>query len=524
MKKLLSVLMVLSMLIVSSAAMAEEPYKLMIGRSVDPNQGFVNGDTIDDNIWYREIESRLGIDVENEWTVMSGEYNTKLNLSIASGEIPDMLYVNNQTQLNTLVEAEMVADLTEVYEQYASEKTKAFMTGDGGAALDICTYDGKLYALPNMNATVYNVSLLWIRQDWLDNLGLSRPETMEDVINIARAFTTDDPDGNGVDDTYGLAFSQTLFDGTTSLTGLFNSYGAYPDHWVRLEDGTLGYGNIQPAAKEALAAMASMYQEGLIDPDFAVKDTAKVQEEVQGKKFGMLFGRNWSNYGCGTVDDVWCNWLVMPVPSANGEEVTYSVYNSANGYHVIRAGYEHPEALVEIMNLYIDIVYGDQAAGNTMITDYDENGNRIGISSLAPVSTLLPNAQTVTALEQLVKAVDSRDASLLEGCLTETDKFEPSVAYLDNHDTTYYGQYYQYVSFKVTVEEIGMDALMENAFTGTTPTMDEKGSILDDYTRQMYTKIIMGEEPIEAFDTYVSKWNAMGGADITAEVNAIAGK
>ena len=240
MKKLLSVLMVLSMLIVSSAAMAEEPYKLMIGRSVDPNQGFVNGDTIDDNIWYREIESRLGIDVENEWTVMSGEYNTKLNLSIASGEIPDMLYVNNQTQLNTLVEAEMVADLTEVYEQYASEKTKAFMTGDGGAALDICTYDGKLYALPNMNATVYNVSLLWIRQDWLDNLGLSRPETMEDVINIARAFTTDDPDGNGVDDTYGLAFSQTLFDGTTSLTGLFNSYGAYPDHWVRLEDGTLG--------------------------------------------------------------------------------------------------------------------------------------------------------------------------------------------------------------------------------------------------------------------------------------------
>ena len=96
-----------------------------------------------------------------------------------------------------------------------------------------------LYALPNMNATVYNLSLLWIRQDWLDNLGLARPETMEDVINIARAFTKDDPDQNGADDTYGLAFSQTLFDGTTSLVGLFNGYGAYPDHWIKLDDDRL---------------------------------------------------------------------------------------------------------------------------------------------------------------------------------------------------------------------------------------------------------------------------------------------
>ena len=473
---------------------------------------------------YQEYLSQLNIDVENEWTVMTSEYSTRLNLAIASGDIPDIIQLDNQTQLRTLVEAEMVADITDVYAEYASEDTKAFMSGDGGNALDICTYDGRLYALPNMNATVYNVSLLWIRQDWLDNLGLQAPETIEDVIEIARAFTYDDPDGNGADDTYGLALSDALFDGTTSLVGFFNGYHAYPDQWVTLEDGSVAYGAIQPEAKEALAAVAEMYQDGLIDPDFAVKDTTKVSEEIQGRKFGMVFGRNWSGYNVGTTEDAWQGWSIMPAPSVDGTEAMYGVENSSTGYYVISSECEHPEALVQMMNMYVDIVYGDQTTGNDFITAYTEDGERVGQSTLAVVQTLLPNLQTSHALEQLVSAVEARDAALLEGCLTETDKFEPAVAYLDEKDMTYFGQYYQYVAFKVTVEEIGIDRLVETAFSGSTETMDEKWSILEDYTREMYTKIIMGEESIDAFDTFVAEWNQMGGAEITEEVNAVVAK
>ena len=54
--------------------------------------------------------------------------------------------------------------------------------------------------------------------------------------------------------------------------------------------------------------------------------------------------------------------------------------------------------------------------------------------------------------------------------------------------------------------------------------MDEKWSILEDYTREMYTKIIMGEESIDAFDTFVAEWNQMGGTEITEEVNAVVAK
>lgn len=524
MKKLLAITLALALLLTAVAALAEEPIVITTGRSVSANQGYVGNDTIDDNLWYREYLNRYNIDLKNEWTVMESEYSTRLNLAIASGSIPDILYVENQTQLNTLVEAGMVADISSVYEQYASDMTKEFMNGDGGASLGMCTYNDKLYALPRMNATVYNVSLLWIRQSWLNNLGLEAPKTMQDVVEIARAFTFNDPDGNGQNDTYGLAISEGLLDGTASLVGFFNGYHAYPDHWLKQDDGTVVYGGVQTQVKDALTTLTQMYQDGLIDPDFAVKDTDKVIEEVQGRKFGMFFGQNWSGYSAGSKEDPWQEWLIMPAPSADEKEVEYSVYNPNVGFYVVSSECKHPEALVDMMNMYVDIVYCNNTADNAFITGYTEAGERVAQSTLAAVTTLTPDTATVSALKQLVSAVEARDPKLLEGSTTEVDKYEPSVKYLDDKDLTYFGQYGQYVAFKTIVEQIGQERLLENAFFGTTDTLEAKGSILDDYMKKMYTKIILGEEPVDAFDTFVAEWNRMGGEAITAEVNTIVNK
>ena len=114
MKRLMAIFLTLMLLCLVSALAEASPAVINVGRSVDPNQGYVNGDTIDDNLWYREYLTRLNIDVENEWTVMTSEYNTRLNLAIASGDIPDVSMVYNHTQLRTLGEAGRVAEITEV--------------------------------------------------------------------------------------------------------------------------------------------------------------------------------------------------------------------------------------------------------------------------------------------------------------------------------------------------------------------------------------------------------------------------
>lgn len=67
-----------------------------------------------------------------------------------------------------------------------------------------------LCGIPESSGASDSVDLMWIRQDWLENLGLSQPKTIDELINVIEKFTTDDPDGNGVDDTYGLGVTGAL--------------------------------------------------------------------------------------------------------------------------------------------------------------------------------------------------------------------------------------------------------------------------------------------------------------------------
>ena len=64
------------------------------------------------------------------------------------------------------------------------------------------------------------------------------------------------------------------------------------------------------------------------------------------------------------------------------------------------------------------------------------------------------------------------------------------------------------------------DALIPNLFnTAPTDTMKKCWEQLQTMEKQVYTNIIYGKEPIEAFDQFVEEWKAQGGEQITQEVN-----
>jgi putative aldouronate transport system substrate-binding protein len=245
---------------------------------------------------------------------------------------------------------------------------------------------------------------------------------------------------------------------------------------------------------------------------------------VQGRKFGILFGYNWSNYSTGTDQDTWLGWTVAKVPSVDGKDVTYSTGSSCTGYYVVSADCKNPEALVQLMNLYIDIVFGDYtdlSKGNPFCYPVGADGKTIPQTALSVVGTLTGNTQTVDAMKKLVAAVGAQDEKLLAGAVTETDKYGPSVDYLYNKNTATHGQYYQYAAFKTSVEDIGVDRLLATAFSGSTETMDAKWSILNDYEIETFTKIIMGEAKIDEFDAFVQKWNSMGGDQVISEISDV---
>ena len=181
-----------------------------------------------------------------------------------------------------------------MYEAEASENTRDILSQDP-VALKAATIDGKLWGIPLTDASVTTANVLWIRQDWMDKLDIAAPKSMADVLEISRRFTEEDPDGNGVDDTIGLATSNHCGDPSpackVSLMGIMLIQASGSSGMAGLV-----YGSVQPEMRAALLALQKMYADGQIDREFGVKDGNQVTETIAQGKCGMEFGVWWNPY------------------------------------------------------------------------------------------------------------------------------------------------------------------------------------------------------------------------------------
>lgn len=276
MKRTFSLLISIALLLtggIASAATSEfyatpgEPYEETVTvtsvRVVDPDYvSFDEGDDIENNLWTRYYLEEHNLAVKYLWTVPeAGTYTEKVNMQML-GELPDFLKMN-ANQYEQALEAGLLADITEVYETYASPALKERMTLTGGGVLEAGSKDGKLYALVQETDWQSNSApILFIRGDWMEKLSLEAPKSVEDLMNIARAFATQDPDGNGKDDTYGICIDQYY-----NLSYFFPMFNAYNGIWLEKEDGTYGYSSVQPEMREALQQMQTYYKNCYLTDD-----------------------------------------------------------------------------------------------------------------------------------------------------------------------------------------------------------------------------------------------------------------
>lgn len=263
-----------------------------------PDSRLNTGDSNDNNPISRYLEDLTNIRVIHSWEAKGEEpFSQKVQLAIDSNDLPDAVVVDRD-QLKKLIDSDMIADLTATYEQYGSELIKDMYDSTKGEALGDASRGGKLYGLPNVAINADSLSLLWVRQDWLDKLELPAPRTFEDIEAIAKAFVERDPDGNGKRDTLGLSAYKNIVYGTkphvNGLDSVFSAFHAFPTNWIRTGSGEIVYGSVAPETKEALAKLADWYKRGLIDPEFALyKET---QEPIISGNAGMFFGPWWMPY------------------------------------------------------------------------------------------------------------------------------------------------------------------------------------------------------------------------------------
>ena len=370
--------------------------------------GNLPGQTLEDNFWLDTYRDELGINVVYDWIVKGDdEYSQKINITIATGELPDIMSVT-ATQMVQLAEADLIADISDVYEAYAADFTKETLTQEGDDPFLAASIDGKMYGLPVTGGSVDSVDLMWIRQDWLDKFGLEIPQTMDELLTVIDKFTNEDPDGDGENNTYGIgvAGSPNVFGGGYGgLKGFFNAYGAYPTIWVE-KDGQLVYGATQPECKEALATLADLYQKGMIDPEFGVMDSGKAGEAGASGKCGLTFGQQWlslvqfqTNYNLDN-DAV---WSACPIPTAGDEKASAQADLGTTRWLVVRKDFEHPEALIKMANLFIEKCWGK--TGDNSV--YYAPPVAEGVWKLSPVQCSMP-LKNIYAYRDIQEAMEKQ--------------------------------------------------------------------------------------------------------------------
>jgi len=492
----------------------KEPVTIHTIRETNTSAQFPEGDDMGDNIWTRAYKERFNINVVTDW--VSDDYETKLNLAISSGELPD-IYRVNASQLQKLMEADMVMDLTEVFDKYASDRVKKYMEFDR-PSFESGMKDGKLYGIPQLHYGVIDQpDFVWIRNDWKEELGLQDPQTIDDIKNIALKFM--EKHGG-----YGIALDQTL----DTLNTLAVAWGAHPDIWVPGEDGKIVHGSTQPEMKDALATFAEWYKLGIIDPEFSIKDMAAMNANVVAGKVGVQPHYQWWGYspGVDVVTNLGKNAIFYPynIPSANGEEVIHSVSFLNGNYVVVNKKAKNPEAVIKLINFYAYMMdEGFSKESQETLAAFVNDGLE---HAPQPFKVTNPN----TDYEQFVKvseAMKKKDTSNFTAT-GQWQKYNNSIEFETKGTPAAVGDYLQQgaprSAYGLAKPYIDNNQYIKNSLWGAQPKeLAKYGSTLDDILTEGFTKIIMGKESIDYFDKLIKDWREAGGDEATEAVNKMYG-
>lgn len=265
-----------------------------------------------------------GIEIGSYWDI--------LNPRLASGEIPDIIHCHNDSMYTSYLSQGVLGGVSpELLKEYMPKYVKA--TEEYGIELwSLVLKDGMVYGLPIMSeAQTHPFTNAW-RGDWLKAVGIDKvPETVDEYEEALTRFTFDDPDGNGVDDTYGTTLRGK--DSTPYLfSSLFGAYGVFPSMWNLAEDGTLQYGIIDPRAKEALLKLNSWFKKGIIDPEFAGVDGSIRTEKWINSQIGMLsdstyYEVNEGNSPCDNLKALTPEAEILRGPAPKGPNGDYGYIN-----------------------------------------------------------------------------------------------------------------------------------------------------------------------------------------------------
>lgn len=482
------------------------------------NSNLPEGNTYEDNAYTRYLRKMLNIQNESVHMEREERYDEYVNILVKDHTLPDVLVVSDRETLHELVENDLVADLTDVYKFCTSPRIKEMYDSYGGELLEGGMFDGRLMAIPE-TVIDHGPCLLWLRKDWMEELDLAEPKTLEEAFTIIEEFKKNRMGTEPGEEPIGLLCDTSLV-GTTStnysVEPVFDSFGAFPQRWIMDEYGGVVYGSVTGETKEALGYLNQLYERGILDTDFALRAQNNLRDIVVEGKCGAFFGLWWTpnNPLMDTYDrDGTAEWepYYLTEDALNGSQ-RFTTFRD-NKYVVVRKGYEHPEIVMKIISVLFDYTRYEAK-------DADEVNSYFALNVDPTARPLVINVDyyeaTYKVTENIRKALNGK-ISVNSLSAIEKSYYAACSNYLEGRNVTAE----DWAAYKSRISAVGL--LIDGDYKPPVRKYleDTDGEIpeaLKTLEKNTFIQIIMGKKPLDYFDEFVELWYEQGGKELTEQV------
>jgi putative aldouronate transport system substrate-binding protein len=430
------------------------------------------------------------------------------------------MFWTNNVQFQQLLQAGLLQDITGEYDKWASPSLRNIISRDA-EMFETAKKDGRLFGMPRLHyGYECEPTHLWIRRDWMEEAGNPEIKTVDQWESLMRTFKEQH------DSKYAMSMDKDMY----PFFALAYGWHAYPRQpynrfWVEADDGGIISGYTMPEMKSALASWSSWYKEELIRQDFATTDSDMMQQDFVNGNVGMCGGANWY---CWTWQDVCKNFGegafmdAYPIPSIDGNTVYYPIGFINDGYGVVLKGAKNAEVIVKLINDYVYVlneaaIVGDMTPEETIPYAVEQH------HVVGPFKVLFRTYEDVREVHDAIQTgVEKFSTGYALNYYTE------SMKWVTNKDITGLGRYAQQGHDKASIYQAthyfdNGQFLFTKAWGPPPQSELDNGKILDDIINEGITRIIIGEEQVDYWDTVISNWLSAGGEDMTEEINSVYG-
>ncbi|WJH36458.1 extracellular solute-binding protein [Paenibacillus sp. CC-CFT747] len=445
-----------------------------------------------DSPFGKQLEKETGIKVKYSHPA-DGQSKEQFNLLIASNNLTDVIEYDWNNSYpggpEKAVSDKIIVPLNELIDKHAPN-LKKLLQQDKELDKMLKTDSGKYYVFPMIrpdNGLVFRGPM--IRKDWLDELQLPVPATIDEWYTVLKAFK----EKKNANAPFTAQYSNEL-NIQDAFIGAFKTANRY-----YIDDqGKVKYGPIDPQFKDALTLLRKWYQEGLIDRDFALNTDSKsldnkMLSSASGATVGLLSGGMGRWMDSGKKQDPKFQLVAAPYPTLKKGERAFIgqrdfKFNPAASKAVTAAA-KNPELAVK----WLDYAYSEKGA---LLFNFGIEGESYTMQNGKPTFTDKITKDPKYNLQQMVSQYTKPNGPFLGDSRKSFNTYKEQDEAIQIWEQTDAAKHVMPMFITPTVEESKEVAKINTAISS--------------YKEEMFVKFIMGKEPIDKFDEYVQRIKTMG--------------